>query len=381
MSAPERTDRFYRAVRAVARFWLWFLFKAVDARHPERVPRNGPVLLCINHPNNFIDSLVVGAAVRRKVHYLATAALFRNPLVARFLLAAGAIPVWRKQDERPQDSTRRISTRPPSVRPGLADPAPTDRNMDTFAACAAAFERGALIAIYPEGTTHAEARVQRIKTGAARIALAYEAEHPGELRLVPVGLTFEARKSFRGRVLVSFGPPVPVTPYLDAYRRDAVKAVEALTTAIQWAMEAEVVHVERIDATQLVRAVEELYRGELARELQEERGLPPKQIDPIRLSRAIVDAVSHFKAHDPERVERLWQRIQGYRALLAEHHIKDEAVRARLELPRRARRIRLGWQAVAGFPLFAFGACVNFFPYWIPRWTARRMARKETDYV
>src|SRR5207244_7018610 len=135
---------------------------------------------------------------------------------------------------------------------------------------------GRLIAIYPEGTTHAEARVQRIKTGAARIALAYEAEHPGELRLVPVGLTFEARKSFRGRVLVSFGPPVPVTPYLDAYRRDPVKAVEALTTAIQWAMEAEVVHVERIDATQLVRAVEELYRGELARELQEGRGPPPQ---------------------------------------------------------------------------------------------------------
>src|SRR6266850_5580878 len=98
MSAPERMDRFYRAVRAVARFWLWVFFKAVDVRHPERVPRARPVLLCINHPTNFIDSLVVGAAVRRKVHYLTTAALFRNPLVARFLLAAGAIPVWRKQD-------------------------------------------------------------------------------------------------------------------------------------------------------------------------------------------------------------------------------------------------------------------------------------------
>src|SRR5881296_749539 len=246
----DRMDRFYGLVRAIGRFWLWFFFKSVDRRHPERVPDAGPTLLCINHPNNFIDSLLVGAAVRRKVHYLATAALFRNPLGARFLGACGAIPVYRKQD----------------------DPNTMDRNTDTFAACSTALGEGHLIAIYPEGTTHAEARVQRIKTGAARIALAYEAEHPGELRLVPVGLTFEARKSFRGRVLVSFGPPVPVTPYLDAY--------------------------------QLVRAVEELYRGELARELQEERGLPPKQIDPIRLSRAIVDAVSHFKAHDPERVER-----------------------------------------------------------------------------
>jgi 1-acyl-sn-glycerol-3-phosphate acyltransferase len=93
VAPPERMDRFYRTVRAVTRFWLWFFFKSVDARHPERVPHEGPVLLCINHPNNFIDSLVVGAAVRRKVHYLATAALFRRRLLARFLLAAGAIPV------------------------------------------------------------------------------------------------------------------------------------------------------------------------------------------------------------------------------------------------------------------------------------------------
>jgi glycerol-3-phosphate O-acyltransferase / dihydroxyacetone phosphate acyltransferase len=95
----DAMDGFYRAVRAVGRFWLWFFFKSVDVRHPERVPAAGPVLLCINHPNNFIDSLLVGGALTRKVHYLATAALFRNALVARFLRACGAIPVYRKQDD------------------------------------------------------------------------------------------------------------------------------------------------------------------------------------------------------------------------------------------------------------------------------------------
>src|SRR5207248_2826293 len=229
------------------------------------------------HPNNFIDSLLVGGALGRKVHYLATAALFRNRIVGRFLAACGAIPVHRKENP------------PPAGGAGLADPAPrAERNAGTFAACREAFERGRVVAIYPEGTTHAEARVVRIKTGAARMALAYDAERPGALRLVPVGLSFEARKSFRGRVLISFGPPVPV-----------------------------------------------------------------------RLSRAIVDAVNHFRARDPERVERLWQRIQSYRALLAEYRVKDEAVRARLRHPGSRERIRRGWQAVAGFPLFVYGACVN----------------------
>src|SRR6266850_2178071 len=318
MSAPERMDRFYRGVRAVARFWLWFFFKAVDVRRPERVPREGPVLLCINHPNNFIDSFVVGAAVRRKVHYLATAALFRNPLVARFLLAAGAIAVWRKQDERTQAST--------------------DKNAETFAACAAAFEHGALIAIYPEGTTHAEARVRRLKTGAARIALAWEAAHPRTLAMVPVGLTFEARKSFRARVLVSFG-------------------------------------------AQLLQAIELLYRDVLARAVMDARGVGPRGVDRVRLSRSIVEAIGWFKAREPARVEAIWQRIRTYRALLAQYHLRDETVRARLErLPAR-HRIIYSWDAVVGFPFFLYGTLVNLLPYLVPRWLAQHMARKETDYA
>jgi hypothetical protein len=39
-----------------------------------------------------------------------------------------------------------------------------------------------------------------------------------------------------------------------------------------------------------------------------------------------------------------------------------------------------GW-AVAGLPVFAYGATVNALPYLLPRWLARAFARKETDYA
>ena len=132
--APERVDRLYAGVRAVARFWLWFFFRSVDVRHSERVPAAGPVLLAINHPNNLIDSLVVGAVLDRKVHYLATAALFRHPLLARFLLACGAIPVYRRTD----------------------DPTQMSRNEDAFRAVHAALAEGAAVGIFPEGVSHSE---------------------------------------------------------------------------------------------------------------------------------------------------------------------------------------------------------------------------------
>jgi len=353
-------DSFYWGVRWVGRFWLWFFFRDLAVVRASLVPASGPVLLCINHPNNLIDSLLVGGVLPRKVHYLVTAALFRNPLVARFLAACGAIPVYRKQD----------------------DPGKMDRNADAFAACFRALERGRLVGIYPEGTTHSESRVQRIKTGAARIALDYQASGRGApLTLIPVGITFEARKAFRGHVRLSFGEPIALAPYAPVYRDEPAKAVEALTTAIQWGMEAEILNVGRPERQDLVRAVEEIYRSDLIRELQEERGLGTRQIDPLRLSRAIADAAAHFEERDPERVARMWAAVLKYRAMLAAYHVRDQAVRARAQRPPARARLRHSWEASLGLPFFAYGLVVNGLPYLLPRWLARRTARKETDYA
>ena len=152
-----------------------------------------------------------------------------------------------------------------------------DKNAESFRACFDALADGAVIGIYPEGTTHSEARVQRIKTGAARIALEYESRRAGmsgdPLALIPVGLTFDARKSFRGHVRVAFGEPVAVAPYLTAYREDPLPAVSELTSAIQWEMQAQVLNLGGPNRVELVHAIEELYRSTLVRELQDERGL------------------------------------------------------------------------------------------------------------
>ena len=357
--AQSAVNPFYAVVRAIARFWIWFFFERVEVRRPERVPRIGPVLLCINHPNNLIDSLLVGSVLSRQVHYLATGLLFRNPLIARLLVALGVIPIYRKAD----------------------DPDRMDRGVKMFAACDEAFDRGRLIAIYPEGITRAEAHLQPIKTGAARIALGYEAHAPGGLTVVPVGLSFAARRRFRGRVLVSFGEPVDVSSYLASYREEPAKALHALTAAIQGAMEHEVVHVERIDAAAFGHAVEALYRGDLERELWDERWLARRQVDPFQPSGSIAAAVEHFRAHDPERIERLWQRILGYHLGLTAYRLHDEAVWTRLERTAERQRVARSWQTIVGLPFFAYGAAVNFLPYYVPGWLAEQTSRRPTDYA
>ncbi len=79
--------------------WIFFRsFFAVYSRaqfhHPERVPREGPVILASNHAS-FLDPPLVGSGLRRMVNYLARETLFDAPLVGAVLRSWKVVPVDR----------------------------------------------------------------------------------------------------------------------------------------------------------------------------------------------------------------------------------------------------------------------------------------------
>ena len=121
----------------------------------ERVPRNGPVLLVVNHPNALVDALVVGWLVRRRIRITAKSTLFVNPIAVWFFATVGVIPLRRASDEsRSRGAVNR------------------GRNADAFESISEEFERGGAIVIFPEGTTSDAPSIGPLHTGAARIALA-----------------------------------------------------------------------------------------------------------------------------------------------------------------------------------------------------------------
>ncbi len=63
--------------------------------NPERVPPTGPVILASNHAS-FLDPLLIGAGLRRDIHYLARETLFRFPVLGALLRAVNSVPVDRE---------------------------------------------------------------------------------------------------------------------------------------------------------------------------------------------------------------------------------------------------------------------------------------------
>jgi 1-acyl-sn-glycerol-3-phosphate acyltransferase len=103
--AAGGSDRTYRAAGAVVKPLMraWFRMRVEGAAH---VPAGGPVILASNHRSN-MDPVLLAAAVRRPVAFMAKAELFVWPLGA-ILRAIGQFPVQRGGIDR--EALRRTST-------------------------------------------------------------------------------------------------------------------------------------------------------------------------------------------------------------------------------------------------------------------------------
>lgn len=73
-----------------------FRFRAYDVAN---VPKRGGVLVLSNH-QSFLDPMLVGSPVRRNLHFMARASLFRNWLVGGIFRWVYAYPVERDRTDR-----------------------------------------------------------------------------------------------------------------------------------------------------------------------------------------------------------------------------------------------------------------------------------------
>jgi glycerol-3-phosphate O-acyltransferase / dihydroxyacetone phosphate acyltransferase len=204
MRVPARHDGgvIYPLLKPFVQVALRWYYRRITATGLERVPREGPVFLAVNHPNALVDALVVGACLPRRVGFTAKATIFANPLIARFLTRAGVVPLRRAADEAKQGSD------------AVHDPS---RNAASFDAVAEALARGAAIVIFPEGKSHDDPRLAPLRSGLARMTLHAALQFGVHgIRIVPIGLLFERKEQPRSRVLMQVGEPIDVDALLAA---------------------------------------------------------------------------------------------------------------------------------------------------------------------
>jgi 1-acyl-sn-glycerol-3-phosphate acyltransferase len=130
-----------------------------------------PVILACNHPNSFLDALIIGSHYKHPVHFLARGDVFSKPLVNRLLRAINMIPVYRITEGREQ----------------------LKYNEDTFEECLNVLENNGTVLIFSEGVCKNEYSLRPLKKGTARLAyMAWNDREIKNLSIHPVSISYSS---------------------------------------------------------------------------------------------------------------------------------------------------------------------------------------------
>jgi 1-acyl-sn-glycerol-3-phosphate acyltransferase len=317
--------------------WVYYRFTVAG----ERVPPTGPVLLVANHPNSLLDPVLVSAAARRPVRFLAKAPLFTDRKVGWAVRASGAIPVYRRVD----------------------NPEAMGGNVDTFRAAHAALAGGAAIGIFPEGISHNEPGIAAVKTGAARIALGALAQHPEPFPIVPVGLVFRRKDVFRSEALAVIGRPVDWSDLAGRTSEDR-EAVADLTRRIERAMRQVTINLERWEDQPLVDCAEAVWQAEWGSDTD-----PARKLERLEVATSIL---SHIRSAPDPGASALADDVALHCRQLARLRVTpgDLAVDVRL---RASMRWGLRRFYLLGAPAFVV-ALAGLVVSWLPNYVTGRVA-------
>lgn len=161
-------------------FPIWC--RRLTVNKPELLKEKGPLLLASNHPNSFLDSVLLDTIFNPPVWSLARGDVFKKPFYIKLLTALHILPVYRTSE-------------------GVEN---LSENYKTFEECISIFRKNGIITIYSEGKCINEWHLRPLKKGTARLAVkAWDENIP--LKVLPVGVNYSSFSRFGKNIFLNFG--------------------------------------------------------------------------------------------------------------------------------------------------------------------------------
>lgn len=295
-----------------------------------------------NHVNGIVDPILVLTAAPCDISPVAKSTLWKVPGLRTLLEAVDAVQIVRRVDD-------------PTKQGGSNDA--------VFDRIASWLTGGGNILIFPEGTSHNEPHLQELKTGAARMLLraseAAEAEGAAAASLTfqSIALEFDARESFRSRVLLIYGPVRGVADF--PARGDAF--ITAVTEKIREDLSELLVEGATWDERRLIARVAEM--------LAHDAG-DPTLAGWNAIGRQ-VEAARHMLSADPQTVEAIRAAVDAYHRKLDDLGLEDADIAG--PRPRAAVSLLRKLYLLSTLPFAAAGYVLYSIPYGVVMGIAARV--------
>lgn len=187
---------------------------------PGIIKENGPLLIAANHPNSFLDAIVLATLFDRPVYSLVRGDVYTNRFYSRILTSLNMLPVYR-------------------ISEGAEN---LGSNYETFEKCKTIFKQNGIVLIFSEGRCINEWKLRPLKKGTARLALsAWKENIP--LKIIPAGINFSSFRKFGKNIHLNFAAPIEN----NFQHLENGKAILAFNTALENALLPAVYDIQRKD--------------------------------------------------------------------------------------------------------------------------------------
>ena len=176
----------YPFIKIWVRLALQIFCRGVHISGQKALSLPGPLLITANHPNSFLDAIIIGSTFKHPVHFLARGDAFKKPWHAKLLHILNMIPIYR-------------------ISEGMEN---LHLNEYAFLKCKEILSQNGIVLIFIEGISVHKHELQPFKKGAARIALENK-ENPA-LQILPLAIAYDSFTDFGKTVNINICKPIPV---------------------------------------------------------------------------------------------------------------------------------------------------------------------------
>ncbi len=305
---------------------------------------DGPLLVCMNHPNSFLDAMIVMVTCKRPFHVLVRADVFEHPLANKLLRSIRLIPIYRMRDGYHQ----------------------LDKNRNTFEECCRVFEQKGAIIIFPEASCIQERRLRKLQKGAAKLVLAAEEKNNFQLNIscVCVGLNYERLNRFGGFLHVYSSDPFLVNTYKEAYLSDKHEGYKLLTDRIENELREQLFIIDHKEDEYLLESYWKI---------------SPGVHSDFSLNKTYADCLNQA---DKELKETLIIVCKDYFKALKRYSIHPAFLRE-LSYSKWKQYYLLairGFDMVFLFPVFVLGFLTNGLAFFLPEYAAKKKFPEEPEF-
>ncbi len=183
----------YTLLKFFAKIAFYFYCRKIIINNKGFLQRDGPLLIAANHPNSFLDGIILSTLFKQPIYSLARGDVFVNNFYNKLLRSLNMLPVYR-------------------ISEGAEN---LEHNYTTFSACIDLFKKNGIVLIFSEGRCINEWHLRPLKKGTARLAIsAWQQGIP--LKVLPLGINYSSFRLFGKNVKLNFGETIEKETFNEA---------------------------------------------------------------------------------------------------------------------------------------------------------------------